>query len=102
MATKLTREELRNLSLEEKVTYQRKLTAERQKRYKSTHREKCNAYSVAYTKTYRISHPEKYREQNIKNGKNSRKRFQEDVNKIELSKVVKEVLDEIINSIPSN
>ena len=68
MATKLTREQLKGLTAEEKLAYQKKLNAERVAKYRANNKEKTRVYNKEYKKDY-INRPEnrdRYKELNRK------------------------------------
>ena len=66
MSVKLTREQLKGLTAEEKLAYQRTQNAERVARYRANNKEKAAEYNRTYKKDY-INRPEnrdKYKELN--------------------------------------
>ena len=68
MSGKLTREELKGLTAEEKIEYQRKQNAARVAAYRAANKEKATEYNRTYKKSY-INRPEnkdKYKELNKK------------------------------------
>ena len=68
MSGKLTREELKGLTAEQKLEYQRKQNAARVAAYRAANKEKAAEYNRAYKKDY-INRPEnrdKYKELNKK------------------------------------
>ncbi len=68
MAEKLTREQLKGLTAEEKIEYQRKQNAARVAAYRAINKEKAAEYNRTYKKDY-INRPEnrdKYKELNKK------------------------------------
>ncbi len=68
MSGKLTREELKGLTAEQKIEYQRKQNAARVAAYRAANKEKASKYNRAYKKDY-INRPEnrdKYKELNRK------------------------------------
>ena len=68
MAEKLTREQLKGLTAEEKIEYQRKQNAARVAAYRAANKEKAAEYNRTYKKEY-INRPEnrdKYKELNKK------------------------------------
>ena len=68
MAEKLTREQLKGLTAEEKIEYQRKQNAARVAAYRAANKEKAAEYNRTYKKDY-INRPEnrdKYKELNKK------------------------------------
>ena len=68
MAEKLTREQLKGLTAEEKIEYQRKQNAARVAAYRAANKEKAAEYNRKYKKDY-INRPEnrdKYKELNKK------------------------------------
>ena len=68
MAERLTREQLKGLSAEEKIAYQKRLNAERVAAYRAANKEKAAEYNKKYKKEY-INRPEnrdKYKELNKK------------------------------------
>ncbi len=68
MAEKLTREQLKGLTAEEKIEYQRKQNAARVAAYRAANKEKAAEYNRTYKKEY-VNRPEnrdKYRELNKK------------------------------------
>ena len=68
MAEKLTREQLKGLTAEEKIEYQRKQNAARVAAYRAANKEKAAEYNRTYKKEYvnRPENREKYRELNKK------------------------------------
>jgi hypothetical protein len=69
MSGKLTREELKGLTAEQKIEYQRKQNAARVAAYRAANKEKAAEYNRTYKKNY-INRPEnrdKYMELNRKN-----------------------------------
>ena len=66
MAEKLTREQLKGLTAEEKVEYQRKQNAARVAAYREANKEKAAEYNRKYKKGYinRPENREKYKELN--------------------------------------
>jgi hypothetical protein len=68
MAEKLTREQLKGLTAEEKIAYQKRLNAARVAAYREANKEKAAEYNRTYKKDY-INRPEnrdKYKELNKK------------------------------------
>jgi DNA-binding transcriptional regulator YbjK len=68
MAEKLTREQLKGLTAEEKIEYQRKQNAARVAAYRAANKEKAAEYNRTYKKEY-VNRPEnrdKYKELNKK------------------------------------
>ena len=68
MAEKLTREQLKGLTAEEKIAYQKRLNAARVAAYRAANKEKAAEYNRTYKKEY-INRPEnrdKYKELNKK------------------------------------
>jgi hypothetical protein len=66
MAEKLTREQLKGLTAEEKIAYQNRLNAARVAAYRAANKEKAAEYNRTYKKTY-VNRPEnkdKYKELN--------------------------------------
>jgi len=66
MAERLTREQLKGLTAEEKITYQKRLNASRVAAYRQANKEKSLQYNREYKKDY-INRPEnkdKYKELN--------------------------------------
>lgn len=74
---KLSREEIKKLSLPDKIQYQRQMNVERQRRYKANNKEKFDKYHKNYVKEYRKKHADKYRELNKKNSKIYREKMAE-------------------------
>jgi len=72
MTEKLTREQLKNLTAEEKIKYQQALNRERVAKYRAENKEKANEYNKTYKKEYinRPENKEKYKELNKKNVNN--------------------------------
>ena len=68
MTTKLTREELKGLTAEQKIEYQRKQNAARVAAYRAANKEKAAEYNRTYKKDYinRPENKEKYKELNKK------------------------------------
>ena len=68
MSGKLTRDELKGLTAEQKIEYQRKQNAERVARYRANNKEKADEYNKTYKKNYinRPENKEKYKELNKK------------------------------------
>ena len=66
MAQKLTREQLKGLTAEEKIEYQRKQNAARVAAYRANNKEKAAEYNRTYKKEYvnRPENREKYKELN--------------------------------------
>ena len=64
MITKLTREQLKELTAEQKIEYQRKQNAERVARYRANNKEKADKYNREYKKIILIDLKTK---KNIKN-----------------------------------
>ena len=66
MTTKLTREQLKGLTAEEKIEYQRKQNAARVAAYRAANKEKAAEYNRTYKKEYinRPENREKYKELN--------------------------------------
>ena len=69
MSGKLTREELKGLTAEQKIEYQRKQNAARVAAYRAANKEKAAQYNREYKKDYinRPENREKYKELNKKN-----------------------------------
>jgi hypothetical protein len=68
MSVKLTREQLKGLSAEDKLEYQRKQNAERVARYRANNKDEADKHNREYKKDY-INRPEnrnKYKELNKK------------------------------------
>ena len=68
MSGKLTREELKGLTAEEKIAYQKRLNAARVAAYREANKEKAAEYNRKYKKDYinRQENREKYKELNKK------------------------------------
>ena len=68
MSGKLTREQLKGLTAEQKLEYQRVQNAERVARYRANNKEKAAEYNRTYKKDYinRPENREKYKELNKK------------------------------------
>ena len=68
MAEKLTREQLKGLTAEEKIAYQKRLNAARVAAYREANKEKAAEYNRTYKKDYinRPENREKYKELNKK------------------------------------
>ena len=68
MSGKLTREELKGLTAEQKLEYQRKQNAARVAAYRAANKEKADKYNREYKKDYinRPENKEKYKELNKK------------------------------------
>jgi hypothetical protein len=69
MAEKLTREQLKGLTAEQKLEYQRKQNAARVAAHRAANKEKAAEYNRTYKKNYvnRPENKEKYKELNKKN-----------------------------------
>ena len=79
MAEKLTREQLKGLTAEEKIEYQRKQNAARVAAYRAANKEKAAEYNRTYKKDY-VNRPEnkdKYKELNKMNVNKFRKQQKE-------------------------
>jgi hypothetical protein len=68
MAEKLTREQLKGLTAEEKIAYQNRLNAARVAAHRAANKEKAAEYNRTYKKNYvnRPENKEKYKELNKK------------------------------------
>jgi hypothetical protein len=79
--SKLTRQEVMNLTAEERVAYNKKMNAERVAKYRELIRDKAMEYNRTYKKDYinREENKEKYEELNRQyvNNHNQRKRTQQ-------------------------
>ena len=66
MSVKLTREELKGLTAEEKIAYQQERNRERVAKYRANNKEKADEYNRTYKKEYvnRPENREKYKELN--------------------------------------
>ena len=71
---KLSREQLKNLTATERKEYDKKMNAERIRRYREANKDKqeYKDYNKNYTKTYRAEHKEEYRKKNIEHNKTYR------------------------------
>jgi hypothetical protein len=69
MTTKLTREQLKELTAEQKIEYQQARNRERVAKYRAENKEKADKYNREYKKDYtnRPENKEKYKELNRKN-----------------------------------
>ena len=79
MAERLTREQLKGLTAEEKIAYQNRLNAARVAAYRAANKEKAAEYNRTYRKDY-INRPEnkdKYKELNKMNVNKFRKQQKE-------------------------
>ena len=91
MAERLTREQLKGLTAEEKIEYQRKQNAARVAAYRAANKEKAAEYNRTYKKEY-INRPEnrdKYKELNKKYVEKYNKQKREVLLKFEVMKANK-------------
>jgi hypothetical protein len=65
---------VKQMSLPDKIEYQKQLARERKQRYRLLNAEKYREYNRRYVRKYRQKHPEKYRQQNRKHAKVFNKR----------------------------
>jgi hypothetical protein len=91
MSGKLTREELKGLTAEQKIEYQRKQNAERVARYRANNKEKADKYNREYKKDYinRPENKEKYKKLNIQNVKRHNNKKKEILTALEILKANK-------------
>ena len=98
-------EEVKAMSAEEKLAYQRALNKARQDRYKEAHKKESQEYKKDYIKKYRQEHKEKYKELNVEHNKKYRANLKamkgEIAKKQEANNAVKEFLNELVDSIPN-
>lgn len=91
MTTKLTREQLKGLTAEEKIAYQQALNRERVAKYRGANKEKADKYNREYKKDY-INRPEnrdKYKELNRKNVERHNRKKKQVLASLELVKANK-------------
>ena len=91
MSAKLSREELKKLTAEEKIAYQQALNRERVAKYRAENKEKADKYNREYKKDY-INRPEnrdKYKELNIKYVKKHNNKMKEILSTFEILKANK-------------
>ena len=91
MSGKLTREELKGLTAEQKIEYQRKQNAERVAKYRANNKEKSAEYNRTYKKDYinRPENKEKYKELNKMYVRNYYNKLREVLYKFKLLKANK-------------
>lgn len=91
MTTKLSREELKKLSAEEKIAYQQAMNRERVAKYREANKEKADKYNREYKKDYinRPENKEKYKKLNKINVANYNKRKKEILKTFEIMKANK-------------
>ena len=91
MTTKLSREELKTLTAEEKILYQQARNRERVAKYRTENKEKANEYNRTYKKDYinRPENKEKYKELNLKNVKRHNNKKKEILTTFEIMKANK-------------
>ena len=65
---------VKQMSLPDKIEYQKQLARERKQRYRLLNPEKYREYNRRYVRKYRQKNPEKYRQQNRKHAKVFNKR----------------------------
>ena len=91
MSGKLTREELKGLTAEQKIEYQRKQNAERVAKYRANNKEKSAEHNRTYKKDYinRPENKEKYKELNKMYVRNYYNKLREVLYKFKLLKANK-------------
>ena len=91
MSGKLTREELKGLTAEQKIEYQRKLNAARVAAYREANKEKAAEYNRNYKKEYinRPENKEKYKKINLENVKRHNNKKKEILTTFEIMKANK-------------
>ena len=91
MTTKLTREELKGLTAEQKIEYQRKQNAARVAAYRAANKEKAAEYNRTYKKDYinRPENKEKYKKLNLENVKKHNNKKKEILTAFEIMKANK-------------
>jgi hypothetical protein len=95
----LTREQIANLSPDEKKDYQRAANRERVRRYREANPEKTKEYSREYKKQY-ISRPDiadKYKDLNKQHNKVYREKIK---SKKDTNNIVSSILNDIIDTVP--
>ena len=91
MTTKLTREQLKGLTAEQKIEYQQARNRERVAKYRAENKEKADKYNREYKKDYinRPENKEKYKELNLKNVKRHNNKKKEILTTFEIMKANK-------------
>ena len=91
MSEKLTREQLKGLTADQKLEYQRKQNAARVAAYRAANKEKAAEYNRTYKKEYinRPENKEKYKELNRKNVERHNKQKRDVLLNFEIMKATK-------------